>query len=588
MSHTATAITDCVVLHTTREEDPWSITYELEVNSLKEVEYCVDFAGSRNLEVIGDSENESLLVKKVVGPFQKQTICKVAAKDPEESLSMKARRSTTIREPPAEILDQHIQKFDEDLVIQLGRIYDCKIHNDTLTIPQLVERCQANDLLFIDPEFPPINLDYPPKISSSLFKNEKGETVQDNSLRVQWRRPKEYLTGEIHIFEGVIEPSDIKQGALGDCWFLCALAALAEFPALVKRLFADESKVVSEIGAYKLQFSKNGQWQDVLVDDLFPCQILGEPLYARCHGNELWVQLVEKAYAKLHGSYNLTRAGLPYEAMIDLTGDPFENYDFSDESVKSMISDGSLFNKLKEYDEQGDLMTVSTPGDDVYTERGGQSLSLSSNLRGLIPGHAYTLIAVKRVQHEGRDLELVQIRNPWGHGEWTGDWSDTSSLWSDTLRKEVQIRNPWGHGEWTGDWSDTSSLWSDTLRKEVGAKNEDDGTFWMSFQDLTSHFEDVNINLCRAGAKERPWNEIRKKSAFHFKQGGHVESFVYELSVDVKSLYYISVHQQDRRVAQAPQYIDIGITIFKLKQPDRCIISLFINKIDELLRPLSL
>ena len=43
-------------------------------------------------------------------------------------------------------------------------------------------------------------------------------------------------------------------------------------------------------------------------------------MYSRANGPELWVLLLEKAFAKVHGSYLAIKRGLAYEALMDLTG----------------------------------------------------------------------------------------------------------------------------------------------------------------------------------------------------------------------------------------------------------------------------
>lgn len=103
------------------------------------------------------------------------------------------------------------------------------------------------------------------------------------------------------VFQDSIEPTDIKSGILGDEWFLSALAILAERPGLIERLFL--TKNVNSLGIYRVKLYKNGLPVIVTVDDLFPCYPKGEPIFSRCFSNELWVLILEKAYAKLHGGY---------------------------------------------------------------------------------------------------------------------------------------------------------------------------------------------------------------------------------------------------------------------------------------------
>jgi len=60
---------------------------------------------------------------------------------------------------------------------------------------------------------------------------------------------------------------------------------------------------------------------------------MGMPMFSRANSNEMWVLLIEKAYAKLHGNYFTLRGGFANEGMIDLTGCPSTTYDFEKNDV---------------------------------------------------------------------------------------------------------------------------------------------------------------------------------------------------------------------------------------------------------------
>jgi calpain-15 len=169
--------------------------------------------------------------------------------------------------------------------------------------------CRKNRVQFLDTE-------YPPTVASLYLTNHdlRGtpnlqDAWKDREDLLVWRRPSEFMAEDYAVFVDGITPSDIRQGCLTDCWFLCALAALAEHPVLIEELFVPASRVESSLGMYSMRMCHAGQWHTVTVDDHFPCYPGGGPAYTRNHGNELWAMLLEKAYAKLNGSYGALRSG---------------------------------------------------------------------------------------------------------------------------------------------------------------------------------------------------------------------------------------------------------------------------------------
>ena len=106
-----------------------------------------------------------------------------------------------------------------------------------------------------------------------------------------------------------ITPSDIVQGFCGDCYFLSAISSLAEFPDRLKDIFI--TKEINDAGCYALKLFINGEPERVVVDDYFPWHTFNKNwAFSRSNGeHEIWVLLLEKAWAKIYGSYMIIEGG---------------------------------------------------------------------------------------------------------------------------------------------------------------------------------------------------------------------------------------------------------------------------------------
>ena len=95
-----------------------------------------------------------------------------------------------------------------------------------------------------------------------------------------------------------------------------------------------------------------GEWVEIVVDDRLPTRN-GKLIYLRSvEKNEFWGALLEKAYAKLHGSYKNLEGGLTIEAAVDFTGGIPEMINLT----RSKIAPERLFYIMSKADDQGSFM----------------------------------------------------------------------------------------------------------------------------------------------------------------------------------------------------------------------------------------
>ena len=302
---------------------------------------------------------------------------------------------------------------------------------------------ELGDAQFVDEEFPADPASLMPEMDEEHAKWSE----------IQWVRASEIAClkdegGNQAIFLEDISPNDIKQGGLGDCYFLSVLSVLAEHPDRIRKLFATDQ--VNPQGMYGINMVKNGKAQTVIIDDFIPCSAGDDPQpsFSKGNGAEIWVLLLEKAWAKIHGSYERIELGDAALTFRDLTGAPSF-------TVKS--ADEDAFEKILEAVENQWALSAGTSSEPGDKEK--------LNELGLVAEHCYGVLAAMQVEDKnGNPVNLVKLRNPWGNFEWKGAWGDNSDEWTDELKEQCQV-NP----------------------------DADDGTFWMAFDDFKNYFSYISI-----------------------------------------------------------------------------------------------
>ena len=354
--------------------------------------------------------------------------------------------------------------------------------------------------IYTDELFEPVKKSLCPINEIGRWRYPEDITAEDLNgwENISWSRAENIFSSpNYQVFWEGINKEDIIQGGLGDCYFLSAVAALCEFPELIQKLFLIKEK--SDEHCYGCYFRINGIWKLVLVDDYFPCYgSWGKNFaFSSTNGNELWVILLEKAWAKLNGSYAKAIGGEPHEIFEVITNA------YSRKIKVKNISEDDLWEAFQEAMDNNFIMTAGTSGD-VY--------NLNLEELGLAPGHAYTLLEAKEVTTSNGKVKLVHLRNPWGNGEWSGEWSDSSRVWTSDLRNQCD-----------------------------NYERKNDGSFWMSFDDFRIYY--VVIGICHL------YQDYKYTTLHVAKSNTSVGPYLSRIEVQNDDNHcYFMLHQKNQRI----------------------------------------
>ena len=423
-----------------------------------------------------------------------------------------------------------------------------RLPSPTLLSPEGPVRVRDNSLsskpskaveLFTDPDFPPNAI----SIGKTNIEDPQSRlriSIKDRDS-AQWMRLPDFIrkvnnvpTDEkIQLF-GNIEPNDLTQGIVGDCWLLATMACLAEFPNAIESLFIDQTTdEPSPSGLYRIKLFNldKREWEIITIDDYIPCALKDDysnvpyrirpedgvrvydgrvppkkilkPLFAIPNGNQMWAALLEKAMAKFVGSYAAIAGGHEPFAMIALTGfpqvyqfkrlpiDPQRTIAKKGEWERGWAQWAGKFSPSCGYrpilDGEGrviknenffpklleyDRMNYILAASVVCYPPSSTAEGLIRS-DGIVVGHAYSLLSVEQFDlgDGSAPIRLVKLRNP--HGKGTPDFPT----------------------EWNGKWSTHSDEWIkySEIADSVGYEQVNDGIFWMDYSDFVNVFDKVLV-----------------------------------------------------------------------------------------------
>ncbi|KAF1753828.1 hypothetical protein GCK72_020385 [Caenorhabditis remanei] len=327
--------------------------------------------------------------------------------------------------------------------------------------------------LFVDPEFFPDAKSLGNKPEEKITeKNKDYENVNDpwfppHQLMTSWSRTD---GNKWQVWDDPW-PFHVCQGDTGDCWLMAALMTIARRKELLEQIIPKRHYTLKH-GIVQVRLFVDGKWQMITTDFHIPQQN-GIERFSQLSGNQTWVAFIEKAFAKLKGSYGNLWGGHPKDAYRFLTG-AHSRYI----PLKRDLDIDGLWEELVKYHSSGFLLAAATPL--VLEEE--KLRKVFYNYYSVNSNHAYSILDFKKYGMH----RLIQLGNT-NSVRWNGKWSEMAN-YNDA----------------------TSKKFSELDRTLSNAK-----VFWMSIEDFVRFFDYIHVCEYQEGWTDYQFKQKISRASRH-------------------------------------------------------------------------
>ncbi len=244
-----------------------------------------------------------------------------------------------------------------------------------------------------------------------LFLDEQGRRDLADPAVLTEHSGAEYLWVDGQLFVDGVQADDVLQGQMGDCHVVAGFSAIAaKSPESIEQAIRDNGNGTFTACFYEDSWFGKKAKVEVTVDGQLPST--SGVLYGKsADKTELWVALLEKAYAQWKGGYEVIGAGgSPGEVMDAVLGRTNSYH-----TVRTSSSTEHIYNVLDAAMKEGKAACAGTHGE-------GRSALYAGT--GVYANHAYAVLGVGEENGE----KYVQLRNPWGAREPKGDGVDDGNF----------------------------------------------------------------------------------------------------------------------------------------------------------------